>query len=468
MAQIISSGIGSGLDIGGLVSQLVQAERAPQENRLNSNEIRAQSRLSAFGSLKSALSNFQSALSKLQDTETYQQRTATTSNAEVFAITADTEAMAGNYSIQSEALASRHKLASAAYASDETSIGTGTLSFTVNGQSFAVDVHSGSDSLTAIRDAINMAEDNVGISAAIIRDQDGSHLVLTSEESGADYAITVAVSVDGGDTGDLTQLNYDPDGDPLNNNLEQKQAAADAELFVDGFTAKSANNTFSEVIDGVSVTLIQAAPGVSERLDVRLNTNSVQSAISQFVKAYNSLRTGINGLTAYNPETGQAGLLQGDSSVSRLASQLRVSLTDSVSGADEALNTLAEIGITTDVETGTLVIDSTKLKDLVNSNFEDFVSLFAGDDGIAARLDAVADVYTQFEGILDTRSNGLKQQIERISEQRVALERRIASIEERYLSQFTALDTLLGELNQTSSFLTNQLSNLPGFTRDKK
>ncbi len=468
MAQIISSGIGSGLDISSLVSQLVKAERAPQDNRLNSNEIRAQSRLSALGTLKGSLSSFQSALDKLQEAGTFQKRTVSTSNKDLFKVTADSDAAVGSFSIQAEALASRHKLASAAYASDDTSVGTGTLTLTVNGESFSVEVAAGNDSLTAIRDAINNAEDNVGVNAAIIRDQDGSHLVFTADDTGADNAITVAATVDGADTGDLTQLDYDLNGAPENNNLEQKQAAADAELIIDGFTAKSANNIFDSVIDGVSITLKGADPGNAETLDVTLDKTSVKNSINQFVSAYNSLRTNLNTLTAYDPETGKAGLLQGDSSVARLTSQLRTALAESISGANASLDTLAEVGITTNFETGTLQVDSDKLDELVDSNFDDFANLFAGGSGIAARLDSIADVYTRFEGILDTRTSGLKQQIDRISDQRLALDQRIASVEARYLQQFTALDSLLGELNQTSSFLTSQLANLPGFTRDKK
>ena len=218
----------------------------------------------------------------------------------------------------------------------------------------------------------------------------------------------------------------------------------------------------------MSITLKDSDPGVAENLDVTLDKTSVKNAINQFVSAYNSLRTNLNTLTAYDPETGKAGLMQGDSSVGRLPSQLRAALAESISGANASLDTLAEIGITTNFETGTLQVDSDKLDELVDSNFDDFAALFAGDSGFAARLDSVADVYTRFEGILDTRTSGLKEQIDRISDQRIALDKRIASVESRYLQQFTALDSLLGELNQTSSFLTSQLANLPGFTREKK
>lgn len=467
MAQIISGGIGSGIDVSGLVSQLVQAERAPVENRLNSKEFKAQSKLSAYGTLKSSLSKFQAALDALKESSLYEGRKISTSNKDLFTVSANASASVGSYTIQSENLASRHKLASAAFASDDTQVGTGTLTFTVNGESFAVDIESGSDSLTAIRDAVNSASDNVGVSAAIIRDENGSRLVFTADETGADNAISISATTTGTDTGDLSQLTYDPNALPENNPLTQQQAALDATLIIDGFTAKSSTNTFKDVVDGVTITLKDSEPGQKESLDVSLDKAAVKKAIDQFVEAYNALRTNLNTLKAYDPESGVAGKLQGDATTNRLATQLRQAISNTVGGADSDLDTLAEIGITTNFENGTLEIDSDMLNELVDNRFDDFVSLFAGDTGMASRLDALAEQYTKFEGTLDTLSNGLKSQIDGITDQRESLARRLASIEARYLQQFNALDTLIGELNQTSSFLTSQLANLPGFTFKK-
>ncbi len=464
MAQIISGGIGSGIDVSGLVSQLVQAERAPVENRLNSREFKAQSKLSAYGTLKSSLNKFQSALDALKESSLYEGRKITTSNKDLFTVSADASASVGSYTIQSENLASRHKLASDAFASDDTSIGTGTLTFTINGDSFAIAIETGSDSLTAIRDAVNNAGDNVGVSAAIIRDENGSRLVFTADETGVDNAISISATTSGTDTGDLSQLTYDPNALPENNPLTQQQAALDATLIIDGFTAKSSTNTFKNVVDGVTITLKDSEPGQNESLDVSLDKAAVKKAIDQFVEAYNALRTNLNTLKAYDPESGVAGTLQGDATTNRLSSPLRQAISNAVSGADSDLDTLAEIGITTNFENGTLEIDSDMLNGLVDDRFDDFVLLFAGDNGMASRLDALSDQYTKFEGTLDTLSNGLKSQIDGITDQRESLARRLATIEARYLQQFNALDALIGELNQTSSFLTSQLANLPGFT----
>jgi flagellar hook-associated protein 2 len=467
VAQIVSSGIGSGLDISSLVTQLVQAERAPAANRLIASEVRAQSRLSAYGGLKSSLSSFQTSLDSLKDSGLYQARKATVSNTDLFTVSSETTASPGNYSIQAEQLASRHKIASAAYTDDDTSVGTGSLSITLNGETLDLDIETGSDSLAAIRDAINSATDNPGVSASIISDEDGSHIVLTGQNSGADQAITIVVTTDGGDTGNLGALAFDPLADPQTSPMIEKQAADDAILIVDGFTARSSTNVFDEVIDGVSITLKATDSGTIHDLDVSRDENSVKTAIQQFVNAYNSLRGTLDTLTAYDPETKQAGLLQGDATTARLSAKLRESLSQTIAGANVDMDTLAEIGITTDYETGKLSLDNDKLNSLVTSNFGDFSAVFSGGDGFASQLASIADVYTKFEGILDSRSDGISTQIDRINSQRIALDRRMVSVEARYLAQFTALDGLLGQLNQTSNFLTAQLSNLPSFNLKK-
>ncbi len=459
MVQITAGGIGSGLDINGLVSQLVAAERAPTENRLNQREARVQARLSAYGGLKAVLESFQESLAKLTDVNTYSKRTVVSSNTDVFTASAGASAVAGNYTVEVQQLATQHKIASAAYASSSTEVGTGTLDITVNGSSFSVDIDSDSDTLAGIRDAINSAEDNVGVTASIVQDQDGSHLVLTSDSTGVDNKISVAVTTDGGDTGDLTQLAFDPMAG--SNPMSEQVVAKDAIVVVDGFTQNSASNSVTNIIDGVTLDLVSADLGNEHTLTVSQDKNSVRSAVEGFVTAYNSLRGTLNDLTAFDPETQTAGLLQGDSTTLRIASQLRQEISASVAAVDDDVDTLVELGITSNVSDGKLNIDDATLTAALNDHFSDFKTLFAGDDGFAVRLDAVVENYTRVGGLLDNRTDGLQTQIDRINSERDALDRRIAVIQQRFIQQFTALDTLLGELNTTSNFLSSQLASLP-------
>jgi len=446
MASVTASGIGSGLDITSIVSQLVNAERAPQENRLASKEALIQARLSAYGSLKSALSTFQSSLSSLKNAETFTKRSATSSDTAVFTATSTAAAAAGTYSVQVEQLATKHKVATdTGYADSAAVVGSGDLNFTQNGESFSVTIGA-ANTLADIRDAVNGAEGNTGVTASIVTDQDGAHLVFSSSKSGLDNAVNVV------GTGDLLAVTSD---------LVEKAPALDSKIIVDGFTQTSANLKFEGMIEGVTIDLKTAKPGESLSLAVKLDTASVKKSIEGFVTSYNTLITTLNDLTAFDAEANTAGLLQGDSATRTVANRIRQEMGTIVGGLGVELDSLAELGITTG-DKGKIKIDAGKLSSVLDTDFANIAGVFSGDKGYATRLDSVIGNITAGGGILDNRTEGLKKQVERIAEQRETLNRRVASIEARYQAQFSALDTLLGQLNSTGTFLTQQLDNLPG------
>jgi flagellar hook-associated protein 2 len=461
MATVTASGIGSGLDINSIVSQLVNAERAPQANRLDSKEAIIQARLSAYGSLKSALSSFQSSLSALKDADTFGKRSATSSDGTVFSATSTTSAAAGIYSVQVEQLATKHKVASQAYTDSATVVGSGSLSFTQNGESFSVTIAESEDSLSAIRDAVNNAEDNTGITASIVNDQAGAHLVFSSSKSGVENAIKIDVTPGAPDSGDLSQLAFDPALVNQVSTMTQKAEALNSIVIVDGFTQTSANQQIEGMIEGVTLDLKTAKPGEIFSLEVKLDTGSVKKSIESFVSNYNKLITTLNDLTAFDPEANTAGLLQGDSATRNVATRLRTEIGTLVSGLGVELDSLAEMGITTE-DKGKLKIDSEKLTSVLDTDFANIAGVFSGDNGYATRLDTVIGNLTAGGGILDNRTEALKAQVDRIGDQREALNRRIVVIEARYQAQFSALDSLLSQLNSTGAFLNQQLENLPG------
>ena len=195
MATITALGIGSGLDVNTLVAQLVAAERAPTQTRLDSREAEALSKLSALGSIKGALSVFQNALEPLKELVTFQGRTAVSANSAVYTATAGPDAIAGRYAVEVSALAAAHKLRSAAYAMADTVVGTGTLTLSAAGETFAVNVTNTNSKLVDIVDAINEAPANTKILATIVNSVDGAHLVLTSAATGVASASLIASSM---------------------------------------------------------------------------------------------------------------------------------------------------------------------------------------------------------------------------------------------------------------------------------
>ncbi|PHR48456.1 flagellar filament capping protein FliD [Cycloclasticus sp.] len=451
--SISSAGIGSGIDVNTLITQLVEAEGVDKSNRLDFNEAEYLGDISAFGSLKSALSIFQGAVRDLQDTADFQLRSALSSNDEVFTATADETADVSQYGIEVVQLAQAHKLITTSGFAETDTIGDGTLTFTQGADSFSLTIDA-TDTLTDIRDAINAANDNTGVSASIINVDSGQQLVFTATSSGLDNAITItAVDSDGENSDEfgLSRL--------VNAQLNTPSAAQDGQIKVDGQLISSNNNTFSDVLDGITINAVSV--GAGEQLTVAQDREAITFKIDTFIANYNGLVDTFNTLGSYDAATESAGLLLGDSTLRGISTLIRQEISSSVTGLTGPFSTLAELGITTDEE-GKLSLNSETLNAALDSNFDQVGQLFAASNGIANTLDTAIEGYIGSNGIIDSRTAGIQVSVDDIADQREALDRRLVSLESRLLSQFTAMDILVSSLQNQSNFLTQQLANLPG------
>ncbi len=459
MGTIISTGIGSGLDISGLVSQLVAAEGQPVASRLDRDEAGFQAELSALGSFRAALDTFRSSLSSLKELDTFLGRSVAQSNEDFVAALATTTAGPGTYAIEVEQLASAHRLVSTDFASATAVVGTGTLTVSLGSEGFALAIDATNNTLAGIRDAINDADTNPGVSATIVTGLTGSRLVLTSQTTGAANPITVTAS--GGDGG-LTPLIYDPANSITN--LTELDPAQNARILIDGLAAESETNTISEAIEGLDIDLLATnAVGETTIVSVGFDPAGAKQAVQQLVDSYNSLVDALAGLTAFDPETQVAGPLLGDSTVRGLTTQLRRELNNPLQLPGNPFGGLFAVGIATDVE-GRLTLDETELDAALAQDFDSVGALFStADVGIAVKLDSLLEPYLSLDGILDNRTDGLNASIEDITDRRETLNERLVRLETRLLREFNALDSLLAQFNSTSGFLSQQLNNLPGF-----
>tara|TARA_R110002072_G_scaffold284981_1_gene449548 strand:+ start:1888 stop:3351 length:1464 start_codon:yes stop_codon:yes gene_type:complete len=475
------TGVGSGLDIEGLVTQLVAAERTPVENRLLRREASLTSELSGFGTLKGVLAELQARSAALRNEGTFTQRTATSSNTSAFTATASASAAAGNYSVTVDALASAQSLASGSFSSADDVVGEGTLTFrfgtvdatpsvpgpqvfngfTVNPEraTASVTIDANNNTLAGVRDAVNAAD--IGVSAAIVNDGSGARLLFSSTDTGAANAIEVSVADvgDGNDTdlAGLSRLSFNAGSA----NLTQTAAAADANFTLNGLALTSTSNTITEALDGVSLTLKETTSGAAGTLSVSENRAVARSAIEQFVNAYNTFISTASNLTRFDPATGAAGALQGDFSARTVISQVRNAVTASVQNPDGPFGSLAELGITTTAD-GTLSINSERLNTALEDGNSGLISLFGrSETGIAQRLDGLLTGVLGTGGLLDARTDGLQSSVDSISDDREVLDRRLEALEARYRAQFNALDGLLAQINSTGSFVSEQLANIP-------
>lgn len=458
--SISSLGAGSGLDLAGLVDGLVLAERQGTEFLLNKREAIAQGKLSGFGILKSALFDFRSALQSLNSLSTFQARNASSSNEDAFSVSADSTAVPGKFDVEVQNVAVAQQLISGVQPDQFTDISIGdggTITIDVNGDSFAVVIGDGSgeSTLNAIRDAINDAGDNVGVTASVINSDAGSQLLLESDEPGTSNTITVTVSDNDGNDTDTSGLSF-----IAGNNLTEERAADDASVSVNGqISTSTSSNVFDSILQGVTITVLDQTT-VTETLTVSQNQGGVRDAIQQFVDAYNGLQGSLEALGDYDSEDELAGVLFGDAVVRSVRTQVDRIITDVVADQPEGFQRLAQIGVGFDDERR-LQIDSDTLDNALDNNFDAVGSLFAEDGkGVADQLVESLDPFVQFDGIIDTRTDGLQGEIDRITKAREDLARRLESLQERLVSKFSALDSLVANLNSTSAFLTTQLSNL--------
>lgn len=452
---LTATGIGSGLDITTIVNTLVSAERTPKETRLKSQEDDLSAKVSAIGTLKSALTTFQDAVAKLSDPEALNIRKVTQSSEDFFTVTADKDARAGSYNVIVQSLASAQKLASVAVADDSNGIGEGSLSFAIQGKSFAIDVGAG-DSLEDIANSINNADDNVGVTATVINTDNGKRLVFTSDETGTENTINVTASDTSG-TGLSSTFG--------SSQLETIQPAADSVISIDGQTLTSSSNTIEGAISGVTFELTDADVGKTTKLTIAQDDEAVQDNIQGFVDAYNALMTRMDSLSSYNADTNTSAALQGDSIIRSLQSQLRNMVSSRVDDGQGGSTALYDIGISADSR-GRLTVDSSKLTDALSSKMGTIGTLFAQDDtGIAARMDTLIDGYVKSNGMIASRQNSYTQEKSRLADQREALDRRMDLLQTRLTAQYNAMDLVVSNLNSQGSSALSALNSLPGVVR---
>lgn len=451
-----SLGIGSGLDIGSIVSQLVTADTAGDNSRIARETSQVGTQISAIGQLKGALSSFQTALNGINTPSAFQAKAASSADNTVYTASADGTAAAGSYQVEVTNLAQSNQILSKPYAAgSSTVVGTGDLTLSLGSSNFVVKIDSNNDTLAGIRDAINSASDNPGVSATIVNGASGAQLVLTSTKTGA--ANTIAVNTDS--ASGLSSLIYNP---TTTGNYTLLQAALDSNITVAGVVHSSASNTVTDAIDGVTINLVAAKPGTKVLLNISDDTGSVIDQVQNFVSAYNTLKGVLTTLGSYNSDSQTAGPLLGDSLETNIESQLSRGLTSPVAGGG-AYNSLASLGITTNQD-GTLSLDQTKLKTALNTNFNAVSAVFSSATGVATQLSSFVSDQLSSTGGIATRNSTLTQQQKDIADEQTAVTARALQLQTLYQAQFSAMDTLLAQMQQTSSFITQQFASIQSQT----
>ena len=467
---ISSLGAGSGLDLNGILTSLMQVEQQPLL-ALQTKEASYQARISALGTLKGALSSLQTAAqgfipgSGQTASDKYASFKAAVADTTIASASAVAGAVSGTYNLEVTTLAEAQRLTSTAGLNTIATGGTlsielGTLagttpSFTFTAESartLNITIADGA-TIEQVRDAINTAATDGRVSATVFNGTAGKQLVLTSGKTGLANVMKLS---------GVSGLNFDP-SDAGTGSLSQAsanggKAASDAAFKLNGIAASSSSNTVSGVLDGVTLNLLKTNTGTPTTLTVtRDATTALTAAINSFVKSYNDSAKSMKDLGYYDASTKKAGALQGNSVLRGAQSQVR-NLLQTTAGGSSAYQTLSDLGVALQKD-GTLKLDSSKLNSAIEADYAGVTALVA-KLGTAFKDGLEGLVGTS--GTLSAATDSTNRLIKDLGKRQEALMDRLTQVEARYRKQFSALDSLVSSMNKTSSYLTQQLANLPG------
>lgn len=378
MASISSLGVGSGLDLSSILDSLTAAQKATL-TPISNQQSSFTAKLSAYSTLKSALTTFQTANTALSKADLFS-ATSTTSSTTAFSATTAGNAIAGKYTISVTHLAQAQTLTTSTTRDDtKTAIAASDSKLTIqqggNKDPITIDISAANSSLSAIRDAINNAK--AGVSASIINVGNSEYrLSVTSNDTGLDNAMTLSVS------GDDTLQSFMSYG-ANSNGMEVSVVAQNAQLTVNNVAIENSSNTISDALENITLNLNDVTTG-NQTLTITQDTAKAQSAIKDWVNAYNSLIDNFSSLTKYtavdagsDSQSSGNGALPGDSTLRTIQTQLKSMLSNTVSSSN--YKTLAQMGITTDPSDGKLELDADKLTAALKKDASGVGALIVGD-----------------------------------------------------------------------------------------
>lgn len=471
---ISSLGAGSGLDLSGILNNLMSLEQQPLID-LQKKEASYQARISALGSLKGALSSLQAAASGMIPStgqtaaQKYSSLSASVADSTIASASASTSAVPGVYSLEVSLLAQSQRLATATpgtpatspYADANATVNQGTLTIEfgkLDGGTYTADstrklsitIDATNNTLGGLRDAINAA--NGGVTATIVTGTAGAQLVLTSKDSGNSNVMKLS---------GLSGFDFDPTtstGGFTQDAAQGGRAAQNAAFTLNGIAATSSTNTITGVLDGVTLNLAKTNVGSPTNVTITQDSSSgITKVLNTFVKGFNDANKTVSDLGAYNAQTKVAGPLQGQAIIRSAQTQLRSLVFNTTAGGSSTYQRLSDIGVSID-KSGNLSLDSAKLSKALAADFQGVANLVEKvGTSFKTGLESMVGSTGTISGLTDTINSTIK----RLGQQENVLTQRISRIEDRYRQQFTALDSAIAGMKQTSTYLTQQLANLP-------
>ncbi len=465
-----SQGIGSGLDVNSIVSQLVAIEKQPLQ-ALQTKAATLQSQVSLYGTVKSQASTLGDTSAILASASNWNVQKASSANATAVGVTLGTTSTATSFSVQVQQLASTQTAASAGVTAGDPVGSAGTLTIQLGnwtGASSALGFSAAAsasvavsiiatDTTTTIASKINAA--NAGVTATVLRDGANERLVLRSSTSGESGGFSVTAAGGGGlaqfeVTGTIDSTNSTPAA-----GMFMSQVAQNAQVKINGVSVSSASNKMSEVVPGVTLQLSQVTAAPVE-ITIENDLTAIQKNIQNFVDAYNAMSQTLTSATKYDASTKIGGPLQGDATTLGLQSALRSILGSGSTGS--TYSRLSDVGLERQTD-GTLKVNATKLTAALG-DLDNLKTLFTKNNndvatnGFGLKLRDFARGLVAFDGRVSNKTTALQGAISRNTKDQSGVNERATRVEADLRRQYGALDTQMAKWNGLSSYVNAQLA----------
>ncbi|CAH6881755.1 Flagellar hook-associated protein 2 [Vibrio chagasii] len=432
-----------------LASNFASLDVQPFEFRYNQKLSMIASKTSAIGKVKTALQSLENKIYEFtKPSSSLTQTSTSTSSDDYFSLSVDSGVNDINLDVFVQQMASNHQVAFDANSVDSNDVMASGGVFSVTQDGVTTDINimdadtdvSGDVTYSEFVSYFNDQFDG-SIQATLVKSQGAMKVLFGSENEGADAAFTLSAdAASGWDTVVATA------------SAAPMQTAQDAVIALGGeFGTQLTNssNTFESLIDGVDLTLTKAnnTGDSATKIEIGDDLSDTVASLQEFVDAYNSAVTKITNLTASGNEDEARGVLASDSAVRSIENQLASVIRDDYNGTR-----LFELGLEIDRD-GKLSLDSSKFESAAAT--VDFETLFTGSGGVFEAFESKLETYIDFSnGSLNRRIDTLDNEKSRINDALAALDTRYETYYNRYLSQFTQLNSLSSQLDSVSGLFT--------------
>lgn len=441
----------SNIDVAAIVEQLMTVENRPLDV-LKAKITQQNTVISDLGVIKGKVSTFQEALRAFQDPTTFNSVSASSTNAAVVGVLASNGAIKGNYSISVNAVALATKATVSGYASATTLAGIdvdagfaitiGSTTYNTKGTPAGTAVIGANPTVTDLKSWINALGEDV--SASVVQTTANQYsLMIQGTKTGIDNAVTYTGLTSPGTVSTI--------------------AAQDASFSIDGIAFTRSTNSVSDVLNGVTLNLVKASD-TAQTISITKGADVSSAAINTLIKAYNDLMSSYKEMTANSSNSSKPGTFANSPTALSFINQIKASFAKGISYTEGgALKTmsLSTLGIDLQLD-GTAKFNSTNYAIASANGLQDVLALgvAAGYIDSSNNLNTFLTAQVKTGGILDLQIQSENDSVRNMTKRQDDLQIRLNSIQNNLISQYSALNALLFQLNNTSTALTSALDAL--------